>query len=897
MTEISKRAEMPRAYEPAAVEARWYQFWLDKGYFKLGGDADKDPFVVIMPPPNLTGDLHIGHAVPATIEDILTRWHRMCGEPTLWLPGVDHAGIAAQVVVERALAAEGKTRHDIGRQAFEARIWQWAADCRRNIGLQHRHLGVSCDWDRETFTLDPGPSHAVRVTFKNLYDKGLIYRGQRIINWCVRCATALSDLEVDHRDLESHLWHLRYPYEDDPQALVTVATTRPETLLGDTAVAVNPEDPRYAGMIGKRVVVPFVERAIPIIADAAVDMGFGTGAVKVTPAHDPVDFEMAARHQLPLIYVIGQDALMTAEAGPYQGQDRFHCRENIVRDLEASGQLDHIEPHTHAVGHCMRCGTVVEPLASLQWFVRTEPLAAPAIAAVNDGRIRIIPERFVKVYLNWMENIRDWCISRQLWWGHRIPVWYCGDCGEVIVATEAPTACPKCASVKLEQDPDVLDTWFSSGLWPHSTLGWPEDTEDLRRFYPTAVMETGYDILFFWVARMIMLGLENTGQAPFHTVYLHGLIRDEKGIKMSKVKGNVLNPLDLIEEYGTDALRFGISTGTTPGNDSKLSRTKMAAARNFANKVWNAGRFVIGSTAPEGSVPVSLADRPAADRWILSQLHRTVAEVTRLLTEFQFGEAQRRIHDFLWGDYCDWYIELAKIRLRAGDAVSPLPLLVHVLEVSLRLLHPFMPFITEELWQHLTARCRGTVSELDGAVMPDCTSIMIAPFPVAGAALLDEAAERVINTVIEIVHALRNIRAENGVAAERWIEASVRLPQALGEVRDYALAIESLARVRPLSFAAGITAPAADENQAVSVLTEAEVMVPLASMVDRDAECLRLEKEIAETATGVARLQGMLADVNFTAKAPAAVVDKQRRSLEQRLDLLSRLRQQLARFS
>ena len=897
MLETTPAADMPKAYEPAAVEEKWYRHWLDRGYFKPREDSDKEPFVVIMPPPNVTGELHIGHAVPATIEDILTRWHRMLGEPTLWLPGVDHAGIAAQVVVEKALAAEGKTRHQIGREAFEKRMWQWAEECRHNIGLQHRHLGVSCDWDRETFTLDPGPSHAVRVTFKDLYDKGLIYRGKRIINWCVRCATALSDLEVDHHDLTGHLWHIRYPYEDDPSDFVIVATTRPETLLGDTAVAVNPDDKRYEGRIGRRVIVPFVNRAIPLVADAAVDPAFGTGAVKITPAHDPVDFEVAARHGLPLVYVIGQDALMTADAGPYVGQDRFECRERIVADLETAGQMEKIAPYGHSVGHCQRCGTLVEPLASLQWFVRTEPLAKPAIAAVTEGRIKIIPERFNKVYLNWMENIRDWCISRQLWWGHRIPVWYC-DCGEVIVAVDAPAACPKCASTRLVQDPDMLDTWFSSGLWPHSTLGWPEDTADLRRYYPSSVMETGYDILFFWVARMIMMGLENTGDIPFHTVYLHGLIRDAKGEKMSKVKGNVLNPLDLINEYGTDALRFAISTGTTPGNDSKLSRVKLEAARNFANKLWNAGRFVtMSTTADKAGSLTELKDRPAADRWILSRLHATVAEVTRLLEDFQFGEAQRRIHDFLWNDYCDWYIELAKIRLRAGDAVSPVPILVHVLEVSLRLLHPFMPFITEDLWQHLVGRWRKLVSTIEGVAMPEPESIMIAPYPAADAQMADAAAERVMQSVIEIVHALRNIRAENNVPAERWIEAGVHVSEIADEVELYRAEIEALARVRPLNFIDARPEEMAGENNVVSVLADAEVVVPLSQVVDRDAELERLNREIAEVSADAARLEKMLADPQFTAKAPETVVAKQRDNLAQRRDKLARLKQQLARFS
>jgi valyl-tRNA synthetase len=701
--EAQTQFSMPKAYEPGKVEQKWYRFWLKKGYFTPEIDPKKKPFVIIMPPPNVTGELHVGHALTATLEDIMTRWHRMRGEPTLWLPGLDHAGIAAQVVVEQLLAKEGLDRHKLGREKFLERMRQWAESCRHTIAEQHQRLGASCDWSRERFTLDEGPSRAVRTAFVRLYEKGLIYRGERIINWCPRCATAISDLEVTHKDIQGHLYYVKYPLAEGDNDFITVATTRPETILGDTAVAVNPKDKRFKAMIKKKVILPAVKRVIPIVADEAVDPGFGTGAVKITPAHDPVDFEVAQRRGLPLVNIMNPDATMNENAGPYAGLDRSRCRQAILDDLKREGLLLKVEPYSHAVGHCERCQTVIEPLASKQWFVEAKPLARPAIKAVTSGRIRIIPEHFTKVYLNWMENIRDWCISRQLWWGHRIPVWYCQDCDKLTVSIEDAKACSGCGSTKIEQDPDVLDTWFSSALWPHSTLGWPEATEDLSYFYPTTVMETGYDILFFWVARMIMMGLEDTGDIPFSTVYLHGLVRDETGEKMSKVRGNVLNPLVTLEQYGTDALRFALSTGTSPGNDIKLTRSRLEAGRNFANKLWNAARFIIGSArADETSQAVQPEGLPLEDRWILSRLNRTVASVTGLMTDFQFGEAQRQLYEFLWGEFCDWYIEIAKIRLRsATNDRSPRPVLLHGMETSLRLLHPFMPFLTEELWQNL----------------------------------------------------------------------------------------------------------------------------------------------------------------------------------------------------
>jgi len=882
--------EMPKAYEPGTVEQKWYQFWLEQGYFKPRIDTDKRPFVIIMPPPNVTGELHIGHALTATLEDILTRWHRMNGDPTLWLPGVDHAGIAAQVVVEKLLAKEGLDRHQLGREKFLERMWQWAKSCRGTIARQHSRLGASCDWDREVFTLDEGPSKAVRTAFTRLYQKGLIYRGERIINRCPRCATALSDLEVTHIDTIGQLYYILYPLAGGNNDFITVATTRPETILGDTAVAVNPRDKRFKKLIGQKAILPILNREIPIIADEAVDLEFGTGAVKITPAHDPVDFEVGQKHGLELINILNPDASMNENAGPYVGLDRFECRKAIVKDLEKDGLLVKIKPHPHAVGHCVRCQTMVEPIASKQWFIKAEPLAQPAIKAVTSGRIKIIPERFTKVYLNWMENIRDWCISRQLWWGHRIPVWYCQDCDELTVAIEDPKACTHCGSSKLEQDPDVLDTWFSSALWTHSTLGWPDDTEDLRYFYPTAVMETGYDILFFWVARMIMMGLADTGEIPFHTIYLHGLIRDERGEKMSKVRGNVLNPIDTLDEYGTDALRFAVSTGTGPGNDIKLSSSKLEAGRNFANKLWNATRFVVRSIEP-GSTDTKIKPNslPVEDRWILSRLSRTISSVTSLMDDFQFGEAQRQIHDFLWGEFCDWYIEFAKIRLRAADkSSSPIPVLVNVLETSLRLLHPYMPFVTEELWQHLKKRLYPDWQTTD--------SIMVAAYPEADATAVDPDSEQVMETLIEIIHSIRNTRSQYKVETAKWIEAQIFADELTPSIVPYTEAIEVLGRARPVTFLNNRQEGSTRENALALVLKGSEVVIPLASMFDLDAERDRLQKEIAQTQAEAARLKARLKDNAFLSKAPAAVIDKERQKLVTISDKLERLKQQILKL-
>jgi len=902
--------EIPKAYEPGQVEQKWYSFWMEQGYFIPKIDHKRKPFVIIMPPPNVTGELHLGHALTATLEDIMVRWHRMRGEPTLWLPGVDHAGIATQVVVEQKLAEEGLDRHKLGREKFIERVWEWVKKARHSITYQHQRLGASCDWTRERFTLDDGPCRAVRTAFARLYNKGLIYRGERIINWCPRCQTALSDLEVQHKDITGNLYYLRYPFADG-DGYVTVATTRPETYLGDTAVAVNPEDKRFEGLVGKKVVLPVIGRVIPIITDSAVDPSFGTGAVKITPGHDPVDFEISERQGLEIVNILNPDATMNEEAGHYAGLDRFVCRQQVLTDFEKAGLLEKIGPHSHSVGHCDRCQTMIEPQVSKQWFVKVAPLADAAIEAVTDGRIVIVPERFTRVYLNWMENIRDWCISRQLWWGHRIPVWYCRKCGELTVSVDEPSSCSHCGSNDIVQDPDVLDTWFSSALWTHSTLGWPEATDDLAYFYPTSVMETGYDILFFWVARMIMMGLEDTGDIPFHTVYLHGLIRDEKGEKMSKVRGNVLSPTDAIEEYGTDALRFAVTTGTSPGNDINLGQHRLEAGRNFANKLWNAARFVCQSLDVEPKKGQALTEvavlarlkgvdlwqalaklvaaqgEPIEDRWILSRLNRLVSNVTELMSNFQFGEAERQIHDFFWGEFCDWYIEIAKIRLPQSNS-SPLPVLSLVLETTLRLLHPFMPFITEELWQNLKQRLP------NGSLASD--SIMVAPSPVVNGRAFDPEAERVMESVIEIIRSIRNARAEYKVAVASWIEARIYTDKLQSAIASKSEVIETLAKARPLAVLSREQRKAKEEKALALVLKEAEVVLPWAGMVDLKAERRRLEDETNILRREIERLEQRLKDAAFVSKAPAAVVDKERGKLQSYKDKLLRLEQELAQL-
>jgi len=887
-------SEIPKAYEPGKVERKWYAFWLEQGYFTPEIDPGKKPFVIIMPPPNVTGELHLGHALTSALEDTMIRWHRMKGEPTLWLPGTDHAGIATQVVVEQKLAKQGLTKNDIGREKFSEMTWEWAKESRKNINYQHQTLGASCDWTRDCFTLDEGPSRAVRTAFVRLYNKGLIYRGERMINWCPRCQTALSDLEVEHKDIIGHLYYIRYPLSNG-EGFVTIATTRPETFFGDTAVAVNPEDTRYKNLVGKSVILPIINKEIPIIADEAVDISFGTGALKITPAHDPTDLEVAERHDLPLVNIMNADATMNENASSYQGLERFACRDKVVADLRDKGLLEKTEPYSHSVGHCTRCWTMIEPRVGLQWFVHAQPLAEAAIKAVREGKITIIPEHFTKTYFGWMEDIKDWCISRQLWWGHRIPVWYCQTCNKLTVSVDEPAACQHCGSQQIVQDPDVLDTWFSSGLWTHSTLGWPEDTNDLHYFYPTSVMETGYDILFFWVARMIMLGLEDTGQIPFHTIYLHGLLRDERGEKMSKLRGNIINPIETIGAYGIDALRFALTTGSSPGNDINLGKSKLASSRNFVNKIWNATRFILRSIDAEvikgKALPTAETEKPQRmeDRWIQSRLNRLISNVAQLMETFQFGEAERQIYDFIWSEFCDWYIEIAKIRLSSNQMTpSPLPFLANTLEKSLRLLHPFMPFITEELWQSLKQRLSNRSQMAD--------SIMIAPYPVADDKAIDPEAERAMSAIIEVVRSIRNARAEHKVKSKEWIEARVYTAELLPAIASQAKAIQTLARVRPLAILNRQEKKPDEEKALVLVLREAEVVLPWAGMADQPAAKKHLIRERDATEARIAQIDARLKDNTFLNKAPPHIIEGEKQKLSGLEDKLKRLRLELSQL-
>ena len=876
------RSAMPKAFDPRLVEEDLYQRWLQSGAFSPTIEWGRKPFTIVIPPPNVTGELHYGHAMFVAFQDLMIRWHRMTGQPALWVPGTDHAGIATQNVVEAMLAREGLTRFDLGREKFVARVWDWKQKYGNIINMQLRRLGASVDWSRERFTLDDQLSRAVRVAFVRLFQKGLIYRGHYIVNWCPRCTTVLSDLEVDHEETLGKLYFIRYPLiavdesKTEPDYVV-VATTRPETMLGDTAVAVNPSDDRFIGLIGRRVMLPFIGRVLPIIADAAVDPDFGTGAVKVTPAHDPNDYEIGKRHSLPSINILNLNGTINAEGGPFAGMDRNAARAAVVEQLDKQGLLVRVEDHVHSVGHCSRCGEIVEPMISEQWFVRIKPLAEPAIQAVRDGRITFIPDRFARVYYNWMENIRDWPISRQLWWGHRIPVWYCDRCGEVVASVETPTSCPKCQSTELRQDPDVLDTWFSSGLWPFSTLGWPDETEDLRYFYPTSVLETGYDIIFFWVARMIMFGLEFTGEPPFNTVYLHGLLRDEHGEKMSKSKGNVRNPLDVIERFGTDALRYALVTGSTPGNDMRLSEEKLEGARNFANKLWNAARYVLSTVEPPATPP-DASCRSMADRWILSRLNRVVADVSGLLGDFEFSEAGRVLYEFVWSEFCDWYIEISKIQLRSGvneqhDATRWV--LHHVLDGILKLLHPFMPYVTEAIWDHLPDRS---------------TMLAVAAWPTVGPT--DDAAERVLDLVIDVVRSIRNARAEFRVDVNRRIPVVIAAGSHLHRLDSERAIIETLARAQPLTIVEALGEP---PTRALHLLVGGvAVYLPLADMIDLDAERARASTELTRLRGQLDALDKRLAEPGFTTKAPLAVVQKERERREALAEQAAKIVERLA---
>ncbi len=896
---------MPKAYNPTEVEEELYTWWEQQGFFRpeqqieLGlADPKAESFVISMPPPNVTGALHLGHAITSSVEDLLIRYNRMLGRPTLWVPGTDHAGIATQNVVERMLDKQGITRQQLGRARFIEEVWSWKAEYHGRITAQQKRMGISSDWSRERFTLDEGLSSAVREAFITLYNEGLIYRGKRMVNWCPRCQSAISDLEVEYEEENGKFYTFRYPLKDG--GYLEVSTTRPETILGDTAVAVHPDDARYQHLIGKTALVPILNREIPVIADSYVEMDFGTGALKVTPAHDPNDYEIGLRHQLPMINIMNGDASLNANAGPYAGFDRFEARKKLWADMREAELVVREEERMHQVGHCQRCHTIVEPLLSEQWWEKMQPLAEPALEAVRNGSIQIVPERFEKTYYQWLENIRDWCISRQLWWGHRIPIWY-GPDGQTFAARNEQEALQQASahygeSVVLEQDPDVLDTWFSSGLWPFSTLGWPEQTTDLAQYYPTTVLETGYDIIFFWVARMIMMGLKFTGQAPFKTVYLHGLVRDELGRKMSKSLGNALDPLDLIAEYGSDALRFSLLTGGTPGNDMKLSTTRVEANRNFANKIWNATRFVLMNL--EGhQLPLAADSKPydmryqlpepaqlsLADRWILSRLENIQNEVTRLINGWQLGEAGRQLYEFLWNEYCDWYIEAAKVRLNDGrptEAQATRQVAAFVLEQSLRLLHPFMPCVTETIWQNLPS--------LGG----DNRALIVSRWPqLTGHA--DAGADDAFGRIQEIVRTIRNARSEYNVEAARRIATQIN-------AGDYAQVLQDnvalLTRLAQLDGNAVVIAPdlPAPEKAVTLVTSGVTIYLPLAGLVDLDAERKRLQKEIETIDKQAQRIEGLLGNPGFTNKAPADVIERERAKVSELQEKRGQLAERLS---
>lgn len=858
-------------YNPKEIEQQWYTYWEEKGYFHEEVDTNKEPFSIVLPPPNVTGQLHMGHALDNTLQDILIRTKRMQGYNVLWMPGTDHAGIATQVKVEEnIMKTEGKSRHDLGREEFLKRVWEWKQEYGSTIVKQIRSLGASCDWTRERFTLDEGYHEAVLKVFVALYEKGLIYRGERITNWCPNCLTALSDIEVEHEDENGHLWHIKYPVIGEEDVFLTVATTRPETMFGDVAVAVNPNDERYAHLVGKELLLPFVNRHIPIIADEYVDQSFGTGCVKITPAHDPNDFEMGQRHNLESIVVMNPDGTMNAGAGHFVNMPRELARKQVVAELEAQGLLEKVEEHGHSVGHCSRCNTTVEPMVSKQWFVSMEPLAKPALEVVRDKSIEFVPERFTKTYTNWLESIRDWCISRQLWWGHRIPAWYCQDCGETIVTTETLTECPHCHG-KVEQDPDVLDTWFSSALWPFATMGWPENTEEVKHWYPTSVMVTGYDIIFFWVARMIFMGLEFKEEIPFKHVFIHGLVRDSQGRKMSKSLGNGINPLEVIEEYGADALRFTLVTGNTPGNDMRFYMERVEANRNFANKIWNASKFVLMNLEgfDESFVP-SAEDYTLADKWILEEYNKTVTNITNNLDKFELGEAASAVYDFIWNTYCDWYIELAKPRLynKEGgrDRQTAQYLLVSILRHMMELLHPFMPFVTEHIWQHLPH---------------EGESIMVAPWPSTLSMEGFGSAAAHMNVMMDGIKGIRNMRAEMNVPMGKRSEvilvpATEELKGILETHGDY---------FHTLGWAEKVTVLSPDapkpENATVTVVNGLEVYLLLKDLIDADKEKERIAKEQATVLKEIARLEGKLNNQGFLAKAPEAVVAKEKEKLEE----------------
>ena len=867
--------ELSKTYEPSQVEGQIYQMWMDNDCFKANPDPDKKPYSIVMPPPNVTGQLHMGHALDSTLQDILTRYKRMEGYSALWLPGTDHAGIATQIKVEEELRVkEGKTRYDLGREKFLERVWAWKEKYGSRIVEQQRKLGVSCDWSRSRFTMDEGCSRAVREAFCEMYDKGLIYKGSRIINWCPHCLTALSDAEVEYVDKPGHLWYIRYPLSDGSGDIV-VATTRPETMMGDTGVAVNPNDEKFQHLIGKTCILPIMNREIPIVGDEYCEIGFGTGAVKMTPAHDPNDFEVGLRHNLDVIRVIADNGTINENGGKYNGMDRYECRKALVKDLEEQGYLVKTEPYSHNVGTCYRCHNDVEPLISAQWFVKMKPLAEEAIRVVKDGTIKFVPERFSKTYLNWMENVHDWCISRQLWWGHQIPAWYCDECGHINVSREDPTKCEKCGCTHLTRDEDVLDTWFSSGLWPFSTLGWPDlDSEDLKYWYPTTDMVTGYDIIFFWVARMVVSGMEQMKKEPFKTVFIHGLVRDDKGRKMSKSLGNGIDPLEMAEKYGADALRFNLITGNSPGNDMRFYVEKCEAMRNFANKIWNASRYVLMNLTVEETGLPDAADLEIEDKWVLTKLNTLIREVTENMDAYELGVASAKVYDFIWDTYCDWYIELTKARLYGENEKSKLAaqkVLVYVLDQFLRLLHPFMPFITEEIWQ---------------AIPHEGKFLMLADWPEYDESLNFGAEAAHMESVMNAIRSIRNRRAEMNVPPSK--KSTLYVVSDKGEIFR-----QGEGFICRLAYADKVIIcendPEGHENMVCVVTNDAKLYIPLEELIDFEKELARLEKEKANCLKQIAMFEGKLSNEAFVSRAPEKVVAEQREKLEKNRALLAQL--------
>jgi valyl-tRNA synthetase len=863
---------LDKSYNPHQVEEKWYHYWERRGYFRADEDSEQKAYSIVIPPPNVTGVLHIGHALNNTLQDVLIRFKRMEGYAVLWMPGTDHAGIATQNVVEKQLLEEGLDRHTLGREKLIERVWKWKEQSGGTIINQLKKLGASCDWSRERFTMDEGLSDAVKEVFVRLYQEGLIYRSNYIINWCPRCQTALSDLEVEHQETLGKLYHLKYPFREGDR-FVVVATTRPETMLGDTAVAVNPEDERYHGVVGKKVILPVINREIPVIADPYVDVEFGTGCLKITPAHDFNDFEIGLKHGLEQIKVIDETGRMNENAGPYQGMDRFECREKIVKDFERDGVLIKIEDYPHVIGHCYRCKTIVEPNLSLQWFVKTKPLAKAAIEAVRDGRTRIIPEVWEKTYFEWMENIRDWCISRQIWWGHRIPAWYCDRCGEIIVSKETPTSCPKCGSDRLTPETDVLDTWFSSALWPFSTMGWPKETKLLKKFYPTSVLVTGFDILFFWVARMMMMGLKFRGDVPFRDVYIHGLVRDERGEKYSKTRGNVVDPLDLIDRFGADALRFTLAALTMPGSDLKLSESRTEGYRHFANKIWNASRFALMNleefNLDEIVREVPPEDFSLPDRWIRGRLNQVIREVRQSLEEYKFNEASHTLYHFIWHEYCDWYLELSKPALygKIGpeSRQATQRTMKEVFGVMLQLLHPFMPFVTEELWQAMHSNIEN--------------SIMVSAFPIEREAWNEQAAEKEMEALMEIITSIRNIRGEMRIPPSQKLKVLVSVPdeQTRKTIEADGGYIVNLSNLESLAVNINLVEP---KGVATGVVGAIKVFVPLAGIVDLAGEKARLEKELAKVSKDLEQSSRKLANRDFRTKAAPEVIAKEEDKLK-----------------